>query len=112
MTQRNAMASLLVALALLLPADAAQAQQADRAAAKPVVRMYATDWCPYCRQARAYFARHAIPYAELDIEKSPAARFEYESVGGRGIPLILVGSERINGFSEPRVARALKAAGY
>ena len=112
MTKRNAMATMLVALALLLPAGAVQAQQNDRAATRPAVKMYATDWCPYCRQARAYFARHAIPYTELDIEKSPSARFEYDSIGGRGIPLILVGSERINGFSEPRVARALKAAGY
>jgi glutaredoxin len=74
--------------------------------------MYATDWCPYCRKAREFFARRGITYAELDIEKSPAARAEYDRLGGRGVPLILVGTQRMNGFSQERLARMLKAAGH
>lgn len=84
----------------------------NAAAARPAVKMYATDWCPYCKQAREYFARNGIPYVELDIEKSVAAKAEYQSIGGRGIPVILVGKERMNGFTEPRMAPMLKAAGY
>ena len=84
----------------------------DRSAGKPAVKMYATDWCPYCKQAREYFARNGIPYVELDIEKSESARTEHKSIGGRGIPVILVGNERMNGFSEQRMAQMLKAAGY
>lgn len=84
----------------------------DRSAGKPAVKMYATDWCPYCKQAREYFARNGIPYVELDIEKSESARAEHKSIGGRGIPVILVGNERMNGFSEQRMAQMLKAAGY
>jgi len=81
-------------------------------ASRPAVKMYATDWCPYCKQAREYFARNGIPYVELDIEKSEAAKAEHKSIGGRGIPVILVGNERMNGFSEQRMALMLKAAGY
>jgi glutaredoxin len=80
--------------------------------AKPPVKMYATDWCPYCRQAREYFSRNGIAYSELDIEKSQSAKSEYQSIGGRGVPVILVGEQRMNGFSEPRMAQMLKAAGY
>ena len=81
-------------------------------AARPAVKMYATDWCPYCKQAREYFARNGIAYVELDIEKSETARAEHKGIGGKGIPVILVGSERMNGFSEQRMAQMLKSAGY
>ena len=90
----------------------APAAKGERAAGKPAVKMYATDWCPYCKQAREYFARNGIAYIELDIEKSEAAKAEHKSIGGRGIPVILVGNERMNGFSEQRMAQMLKTAGY
>lgn len=73
--------------------------------AQPEVRMFATDWCPYCEKARQYFARNGIRYTELDIEKSAAAKAEYQRLNGRGIPVIFVGGERINGFREDVLAR-------
>ena len=81
-------------------------------AQRPEVKMFATDWCPYCRKAREYFARNGIRYAELDIEKSRAAHAEYRSLGGKGVPLIVVGTQRMSGFSEARLAQMLKAAGH
>jgi glutaredoxin len=79
---------------------------------RPEIRMYATDWCGYCRKARDYCARNGIRYTELDVEKSPAARDEYQRMGARGVPVILVGTQRMNGYSEQRLAQMLKAAGY
>jgi glutaredoxin len=72
---------------------------AGTAAAGPVV-MYATSWCPYCAKARAYFGRKGIAYTEYDVEKSPTADAEFKRLGGRGVPLILVGREKMSGFSE------------
>jgi glutaredoxin len=69
------------------------------AAAVPVV-MYATAWCPYCAKARAYFKRTNTAYIEHDIERSADARAEFKRLGGRGVPLILVGEEKLRGFSE------------
>jgi glutaredoxin len=66
---------------------------------KPVV-MYATEWCGYCRKARAYFRKHNIPYTEHDIEKSESALKAFRMLGGRGVPLIVVGDQRMSGFSE------------
>ena len=85
---------------------------APPAATRPEVKMFATDWCPYCRKAQAFFAQNGIRYTHVDIEKSPAARAEYQRLGGRGVPLILVGTQRMSGFSEERLAQMLKAAGY
>jgi glutaredoxin len=69
------------------------------AAAVPVV-MYATAWCPYCAKARAYFKRTNTAYVEHDIERSAEAHAEFKRLGGRGVPLILVGKEKLRGFNE------------
>jgi glutaredoxin len=76
------------------------------------VKMYATDWCGYCKKARDFMAKNGVRYTELDIEKSPAARAEYDRLGGRGVPVILVGAQRMNGYSEGHLAAMLKANGH
>jgi glutaredoxin len=81
------------------PAPAASSPQAQPAAAVPVV-MYATAWCPYCAKARAYFAQTGTAYIEYDIEKSADAHAAFKRLGGRGVPLILVGNEKMAGFNE------------
>lgn len=88
-------------LALGVALLAAAAARADTAAPRPpTVVMFATDWCGYCARARAYFAENGIAYAEHDIDRSPAAQAQFKRLGGRGVPLILVGGERVDGFNE------------
>ena len=67
--------------------------------AVPVV-LYATSWCPYCAQARAYFAKKGVSYIEHDVEKSAAAQAEFKRLGGRGVPLIVHGANVMRGFRE------------
>ena len=88
------------------------AASASAGGTQPEIKMYSTDWCGYCKQARAYFAANRVRYTELDVEKVPAARAEYQRMGARGVPVILVGEQRMNGYSEERLAAMLKAAGY
>ena len=64
------------------------------------VIMYSTEWCSYCRKARKYFAARNIAYKEYDIEKDSRAMREYKKIGGRGVPVILVGDKRMNGFTQ------------
>ena len=88
-----------------VPGPAAQAplplaQPAQAQAQSVPVVMYATAWCPYCAKARAYFKRTNTAYVEHDIEKSAEAHAEFKRLGGRGVPLILVGGEKLRGFNE------------
>ncbi len=64
------------------------------------VVMYSTEWCTYCKKARKYFKKNNIQFVERDIEKSRSAKKQYEKIGGKGVPVILVGEKRMNGFSE------------
>lgn len=66
-------------------------------AAKTVV-MYSTSWCGYCRKAARHFRKNNIPFKERDIEKSATAAREFKQLNGRGVPVILIGDRRMNGF--------------
>jgi glutaredoxin len=100
---KTLVAALFLSLSFAFPAIAQQ---------RPEVKMYATSWCPYCAKARAYFSRRGITYVEVDIEKSREGRAEYDRLGARGIPVIFVGPQRMNGFSESRLSTLLTDAGY
>jgi glutaredoxin-like YruB-family protein len=63
------------------------------------VEMYVTDWCGYCKQAQIYMKSKGIPYVAYDIEKDSAAKQRHKELGGRGVPLIIIGSNKMSGFS-------------
>lgn len=91
------------------PSAPAAPRQATAAGAQPRVVMYSTSWCPYCEQARKMFRARGIEYTEYDIEQSSQARAAHRELGGRGVPLILVGFEALRGFSEQKVLAAIEA---
>lgn len=63
------------------------------------VVMYSTAWCGYCKKARRYFKKNRIAYTDYDIDKDAKAKARYKQMGARGVPVILVGNRRMNGFS-------------
>lgn len=62
------------------------------------VVMYGTSWCGYCKKARAHFLAHNIAFTDLDVEADATAKQQFNALGGGGVPVILVGDTRINGF--------------
>ncbi len=72
------------------------------------VVMYGTSWCPYCKKARAFFAKQGIDYVEIDVEKSAQGKRDYQRLDSSGYPLIYAGLNRFQGFG-PKVERALKS---
>ena len=69
-----------------------------RSKSKSVV-MYSTSWCGYCKKAAKHFRKNNIPFTEYDIEKSAKGARDYKRLKGRGVPVILIGDKRMNGFS-------------
>ena len=69
------------------------------------VVMYSTSRCGYCKKARRYFRKKRISFHEYDIEKSSKGKRDFKSLKGSGVPIILFGDRRINGFSEVKFDR-------
>jgi glutaredoxin len=64
------------------------------------VIMYSATWCGVCQKAKRYFQANRIPFKEYDIDKSSSAKRAFRKLGGKGVPVILVGKQRMNGFSQ------------
>jgi mycoredoxin len=62
----------------------------------PTVTMYSTTWCGDCRRAKRYFDEWGIPYAEVDIERTPGAAEQVMAWanGKRVVPTITI-NERV-----------------
>lgn len=71
------------------------------------VEMYVTAWCGYCKKAEAYMKSKNIPYVAYDIEKDSSARQRHKELGGRGVPLIIIGNNKMSGFSPEKLERYL-----
>jgi NADH-dependent peroxiredoxin subunit F len=70
----------------------------------PDVTVYSTKNCPYCRMAKAFLEKHAIPYTSVDVgEDEEAAKHMIAISGQRGVPVITVDDEIIVGFDAQRL---------
>lgn len=76
--------------------------------AKSRVVLYGTSWCGYCAKARAYFKQNKIDFVDLDIEKSPEALKAHTELGGGGVPLVLIGNRKIQGYDADAFQAAIK----
>lgn len=63
------------------------------------VVMYSASWCKYCKKAATHFRRNNIAFEEYDVEKTSKGANDYKRLKGRGVPMILIGSQRMNGFN-------------
>jgi len=90
----------------------AEGQEKALDGAGKTVVIYTTRRCGYCKKAKAWFSRKGIVYREYDVENTNKGRRDYKKLGGRGVPIILVGDQRLNGFSEDQLGAALRKAGY
>jgi glutaredoxin len=90
----------------------ASASKPSSSAAMERVRLYTTAWCGYCKKAKAQLAARRVPFDEIDIETSQYGKREFDSLGGRGVPVILVGRQRMDGFDAAGLDAMLAAAGY
>ena len=75
------------------PVQVSRAIEADSG-----VTIYTTEWCGVCKRAKAFFAQNGVPFREWDIEKTEFGAIKFQQLGGSGVPLITVGSEKMAGF--------------
>lgn len=78
--------------------------------ARTRVIVYGTETCPYCMKTRAYLKERHIPFVDIDIAKSEKGKHDYAQLGGKGVPLILIGNRQMTGFNRVEIDHALDNA--
>ena len=76
-------------------------RMASRKRGKQVV-VYTAPGCAECARAKGFLRERGIPFREMDVTASPRARKELQRLGARGVPVLLIGDERMDGFDPKR----------
>jgi len=74
----------------------------SRGGGRQQVVMYSAVWCGICTRAKKYFKKNNIAFKELDIDTSKEGKEGFKRLNGTGVPIILVGKKRMNGFDSQR----------
>jgi len=66
------------------------------------VRMYVTDWCPFCRRAKALLnSKGVAEIEEIRVQLDAQGRAELQAkTGGRTVPQIYIGGRHVGGCDE------------
>lgn len=72
------------------------------------VVLFTTSWCSACKQAKAFLNQKGVAYLEYDVEKSPEARRQFEALGGRGVPLMVIDGTVVKGFNPNKMRQLLE----
>ncbi|MBX2811865.1 MAG: glutaredoxin 3 [Myxococcales bacterium] len=65
------------------------------------VKIYLTEWCPYCQRAKALLSQQQVPYETIDVDGDTQTRAWLAQVTGqRTVPQIFIGEESIGGYTE------------
>ncbi|MBU2864813.1 glutaredoxin 3 [Reinekea forsetii] len=65
------------------------------------VKMYSSDWCPFCIRAKQLLDSKKVRYEELKVDGQPALRQKMTTESGRtSVPQIWIGSTHVGGCDE------------
>ena len=73
----------------------------------PRITLYSTSRCPNCRRLKQWLTQHRLRFQEFDIERNQRAFKEFQRLGCRGVPVLLVDRQQVNGFDPKRLQKVL-----
>jgi len=86
---------------------------AKTAREKNPVTLYTSDCGAFCAQALQLLNERGVPFSSKDPQASPEAQAELKKLTGRlRVPVLVVGSEKIDGFETGQWQAMLDRAGY
>jgi glutaredoxin len=76
------------------------------------VTLYSTKGCPGCDQARQALKQRGVPFSEYSVVTDADSAAFQARFGGMSLPVILIGSQSLKGYSANNLSGYLDAAGY
>lgn len=78
------------------------------------VILFGTSTCPYCKQAREFFAANKTRYRDYVIDKDETAQSRFQGIQGKysiqSVPVVLIGDTLVVGFDKDRYMDELRRA--
>ena len=75
----------------------------------PIVEIYETSWCGYCKKAKNFFRSRGIKFKAYDVEKDKAAAHRMMALTRRrAVPFVVINGHQIQGYSEQAYTQALR----
>ncbi len=66
-----------------------------------MIKIYSTEWCPYCKNAKQFFADKNMEYEEINIEQEEISRQDLVKItGGSSVPQIVINDKPIGGYTD------------
>jgi mycoredoxin len=75
--------------------------------ARTRVVVYGTETCPFCAKTRAYLKGRNIAFGDFDVDKSDKGKHDFGELGGKSVPVILIGNRKLVGFDQKAIDAAL-----
>lgn len=72
------------------------------------ITIYSTPTCPYCIQAKKYFAGKRIPFTDFNVGEDQAKAEEMVQLSGQmGVPVIKIDDSIVIGFDQNKIDKIL-----
>jgi glutaredoxin len=75
--------------------------------ARTQVVVYGTETCPFCAKTRAYLKERNVAFGDFDVDKSDKGKRDFGELGGKSVPVILIGNRKLVGFDQKAIDAAL-----
>ncbi len=72
------------------------------------ITLYTMQNCPHCDTAKRYLEKENIPFRLCNV-KTPAGRKEFAKLNMRGVPVLKIADQILNGFSVKDFNRIYKS---
>ncbi|MCL1961358.1 MAG: glutaredoxin family protein [Desulfovibrionaceae bacterium] len=76
------------------------------------VTLYTSNNCAACNTGRNLLISRGIPFSEKTVESNDDIAALQRLSGGNDLPVLTIGQQRLNGFSDQEWSQYLDAAGY
>ena len=73
-----------------------------------MIKVYSTEFCPYCVSLKQFLKQHDIQFEDIDVTKDVSLQEEMIKKSGQmGVPVVDVNGEIIIGFNRDRLIQLL-----
>jgi glutaredoxin len=77
------------------------------------VTLYTSACGPACDQAKQLLGARGVPFSTKDLQSSTSAQAELQKLTGKlNVPVLVIGSDKVEGFGAAQWEAALDKAGY